>query len=96
MKTPVKNAGIVYLVGNAARLGTKTRISENMAPMINLKFTPCIRIEAMVTGKKMAVITVMEIAAHAMRFFSSFFDQFINRVTIDSEWMSGMLVTKFG
>jgi hypothetical protein len=76
------------LVGRADRFGTKTRISENIAPMINLKAAPCIRMETIVTGKKTAVITVIDIPAHAMRFFSSFFDQFINRVTIVSECLS--------
>ena len=85
MKTPVKNAGIVYLVGKAARFGTTTRISENMAPMISLKEAPCISMETIVIGKKTAVITTMDIPTHAIRFFCSFVDQFINRVAIDSE-----------
>ena len=85
MKTPVKNAGMVYFVGKAARLGTTTRIRENMAPIINLKEAPYISMATMVTGKKTAVIAIMEIPTHAIRFFCSFADQLINLATMDSD-----------
>src|SRR4030088_648903 len=76
---PIENAGIVILVGSAARFGITTRIRENMATMISLNDAPWRSMAAMVTGKKIAVIIVMDIPTHAIRFFSSSFVQFKNR-----------------
>lgn len=84
IRIPVKKAGMVCLVGKAARFGTTTRIRELMAPMIKGKDAPCKSIDAMVTGKKTAVIMVMDIPTHAMRFFPSSFVQIKNLFKIVS------------
>src|SRR5579862_6754930 len=78
---PVRKAGIVYFVGSAAKLVTTTRTSALIAPMISLKTAPLKRIAVIVNGKRTAVITVIEIPAHAIRFFSSFFIQEKKRVS---------------
>jgi len=78
---PVRKAGIVYFVGSAAKLVTNTRTSELIAPMISLKSKPLKSIAVIVNGKRMAVITVIEIPAHAIRFFSSFIVQAKKRVS---------------
>jgi hypothetical protein len=79
---PSKKAGIVYFVGRAARLVITTIASDIMAPIIRGKTAPLNKIAAIVKGKKMADIAVIDMPTQAIRFFSSLIIQAIKRERI--------------
>ena len=75
---PVRKAGIVYFVGSAAKLVTTTRTSALIAPMISLKTAPLKRIAVIVSGKRTAVITVIETPAQAIQNYLHFLSRHKN------------------
>lgn len=61
---PTNKKGMIYLVGSAAKVVTNTSTNGNIAAMIKPNDAPLNRIANMVSGKKTAVIAMMERPTH--------------------------------